>query len=59
MGRNADKSRVTMLQQYFSHKPSGAIVWEEIQVAKFNAPATKKGEYQMIGIIDYLFPPVN
>ena len=59
MGRNKDKSRVTRVQQFFSRSPDGAIVWEEMQPAHFDVPATPSIISPMVEVLDYLFPPVN
>jgi hypothetical protein len=59
MGRNKDKSRVTMVEQQFSRKSDGTIIWEEVEKAEYNVPSTKNGQFREVGIIDYIFPPLN
>src|SRR2546421_3461012 len=46
MGRNRNKTRVTMVQQRHSHKPDGTIVWEEADIAEYNVPATVDGQFR-------------
>jgi hypothetical protein len=59
MGRNKEKTRLTMVQQKFSRTSDGKVIWEDVTTPQYNVPVTVDGQFRLIGVIDYLFPPLN
>jgi hypothetical protein len=55
VGRNAERTRHTMLVQTFSRDRHNRPVMGQIEVAEYNA-TTEKGSGP-VGLLDYLFPP--